>query len=201
MNPEILQSSDNKNIFESSGNLNCNFTEADETLCNTEILELSNNKNIDKTARKRRHGIINDTMNNNEDTALALAKKQKIKNKKKENLNKNKGQSYYGEMDYFCQYCKAAYWKIETHKTNCCQKGTNILPPYSKYDDNMKKLLLHDSNYRRLIRYYNNLFSFATFNANVIQRRGKGVYNLTIYGQVCYSIPKSVMPVENEEPK
>ena len=83
MNPEILQSSGNKNIFESSGNLNCNFTEADKTLCNTEILELSNNKNIDKTARKRRRGIINDTMKNNEFTALALAKKQKIKNKKR----------------------------------------------------------------------------------------------------------------------
>ena len=73
-------------------------------------------------------------------------------------------------MNYFCPYCKAAYWKEESQKSNCCQKGTNILPPYSKYDGKMKSLLLQDTHFRHLIRYYNNLFSFATFNANVVHK-------------------------------
>ena len=64
------------------------------------------------------------------------------------------------------------FWK-EEKKINCCQKGKIILSPLSIYDEKLKNLLLNDNNFRHLIRYYINLFCFATFNANVINNKNK----------------------------
>ena len=55
----------------------------------------------------------------------------------------------------------------------------------------MKNLLLYDLNYRQLIRYYNNRFSFASFSANVLNEHKKGIYNLKIQDQVCHVTPNN----------
>ena len=54
-------------------------------------------------------------------------------------------------------------------------------------------------NFRILIRYYNNLFSFATFSANVKCENQKAIYNLKIQGQVCHKTPNNLIPT-NDEP-
>lgn len=52
------------------------------------------------------------------------------------------------------------------------------------------------------IRVYNNLFSFASFNANIINfsDRRPGPYCFKIQGQVYYQINTSLNPVVNEKP-
>lgn len=50
------------------------------------------------------------------------------------------------------------------------------------------------------IRYYNNLFCYATFRANVPFTKQKAIYNLKIQGQVCHSTPTSLMPKDVENP-
>jgi hypothetical protein len=108
--------------------------------------------------------------------------------------------SFFGEMDVICKYCSAIYWRNEKRR-NCCQQGKIILPKLSIYDDNLKNVLLNDDTFRQLIRYYNNLFCFATFNANVKFQKTKAIYNLTIQGQVCHTIPTTVIPENNKDPK
>ena len=108
--------------------------------------------------------------------------------------------SYFGEMTYVCKKCLAVYWKEEKHKSNCCHNGTVILSPLSDYDEKLKHMLLHDQTFRYLIRYYNNLFCFATFNANVKQEKKKGIYNLKIQGQICHITPNTLLPIDKEEP-
>ena len=58
--------------------------------------------------------------------------------------------------------CKALYWKNEKLRNNCCHGGKVKLPKLSKYNENLKDLLL-DRKFRDLIRYYNSEYSFVTF--------------------------------------
>ena len=51
-----------------------------------------------------------------------------------------------------------------------------------------------------MIRYYNNLFCFATFAANVRHVQQKAIYNLKIQGQVCHITPNTIISPSNEEP-
>lgn len=51
-----------------------------------------------------------------------------------------------------------------------------------------------------MIRYYNNLFDFATFNANVQHIMEKSVYNLKIQDQVCHTTPNYVQNLVDEKP-
>ena len=102
-------------------------------------------------------------------------------------------------MNIKCNYCGAMFWKEVQKKFNCCQKGKIILSPLSMYDEELKYLLLHDKNFRHLIRYYNNLFCFATFNANVLNDKKQAIYNLKIQAQICHKIPNNLLP-NNEEP-
>ena len=101
-------------------------------------------------------------------------------------------------MNYICEYCGAKFWE-EEKIYNCCQKGKICISPLSKYDEKLKFLLLHDNTFRHLIRYYNNLFCFATFNANVIHNKNKAIYNLKIHCQICHKAPNTLLPKDNEE--
>lgn len=77
-------------------------------------------------------------------------------------------------------------------KYNCCQRGKVILSPLNTYDKELKSILLHDKLFRSLIRYYNNLFCFATFSTNVQHQKIKAIYNLKIQGQVCHVTPRTL---------
>ena len=72
-----------------------------------------------------------------------------------------------GNMDYVCSNCSAIFWKTEFSKKSC-HYGKVILPPLSEYNEDLKKLL-YDKNFKELIRYYNNKYSLASFNATVIE--------------------------------
>ena len=82
---------------------------------------------------------------------------------------------------------------------NVLKKGKIILSPLSIYDEKLKNLLLNDKNFRHLIRYYNNLFCFAKFNANVINNKKQAIYNLKIHGQICHKLPNNLLPNNSEE--
>ena len=111
-----------------------------------------------------------------------------------ENIN------YLGAMTFECSHCSAKFWKFEKRKSNCCQNGKIRLSPLSEYDNNLKDLLMYDDDFRNFIRYYNNLFCFASFNANVIHDRKKAIYNLKIQGQVCHKTPNSLLCGKNKKP-
>ena len=56
----------------------------------------------------------------------------------------------------------------------------------------LKNLLLYDRRYRHLIRYYNNRFSFASFNDNVVNEYKSGICNFKIEGQVGLGTSNSI---------
>lgn len=120
-----------------------------------------------------------------------------------ESYSKNKVKNHLlhdlGRMEVQCQFCGAVYWKQEKYKSICCHKGTVYIPQYSEYNEKLKKLLINDNDFRLLIRYYNNLFSFATFSANVLGDQDKSIYNLKIQGQICHKTPNYLLS-ESEEP-
>ena len=55
-------------------------------------------------------------------------------------------------------------------------------------------------NFRHLIRYYINLFCFATFNANLVNNKKQAIYNLKIKGKICHKLPNNLLPNNSEEP-
>lgn len=104
-------------------------------------------------------------------------------------------------MDYTCEYCSATYWKEEKYKTKCCHKGTIKIPPLTSYPHQLKNLLWSDDQFRKNIRYYNNLFSFASFDARTIQNTNKkGIYNLKIQGTVYHNTPTTLIPKQGQNP-
>ena len=158
----------------------------------SEILQLKKNN------RKRKIDSQTDTKIRNKKSKLIVDyNRQKNKRTKKKELNCS---SYLGEMNYKCRYCSAVFWNEEQKKSNCCQNGNIILSPLSNYDAKLKHLLLNDDIFRYLIRYYNNLFGFATFNANIKYEKKKAIYNLKIQGQICHTTPNTLIPVNNKEP-
>lgn len=91
------------------------------------------------------------------------------------------------------------FWDVEFSKKSC-HFGKVKLPPLGIYDESLKKLLLFDRKFRQLIRYYNNCFSFASFNANVVDVFKRGIYDLKIQGQVCHITPNSIYTKKGEIP-
>lgn len=49
-------------------------------------------------------------------------------------------------MTYECKYCSAKFWEQERQILSCCNDGKICLIPLSRYDDDLKKLLLYDGN-------------------------------------------------------
>lgn len=66
----------------------------------------------------------------------------------------------------------------------------------SDYPNDFRTLLYDDRKFRELIRYYNNVFSFATFKANIVNNVGSGIYNLKIHGQVCHISSNSIESID-----
>lgn len=159
--------------------------EENEVLCG--ISETNDKVNI----------LSNDVNELSEVKKIKEVQKLSKKTNKKINLKTN---CDFGDMNWKCEFCGAVYWKEERQKSNCCQKGKVTLSPLSDYNKKLKTLLLHDKTYRQLIRYYNNIFSFATFRANVSNEKQKAVYNLKIQGQICHLTPTCLIPNKNEEP-
>ncbi|OXU16508.1 hypothetical protein TSAR_001351, partial [Trichomalopsis sarcophagae] len=105
---------------------------------------------------------------------------ENVKTLKDKNCDNVTETSYFGKMTIECKYCSAMFRKEKIKKSGCCHNSSIVLSPLSEYNRDLKQLLFYDSHFRHLIRYYNNLFCFATFSANVIHEKQKAVYNLKI---------------------
>ncbi|XP_024877995.1 uncharacterized protein LOC112458538, partial [Temnothorax curvispinosus] len=125
---------------------------------------------------------------------------------------KNVIEHYIGEINAYCEHCGAKHFNSEkvANKGNsfndCCSHGSvklNSLPQpshelYELFTENHPK----SKHFYNRIRGYNNIFSFASFNANLsdfsAQRRGP--YCFKIQGQIYYQINTALYPAPNEIP-
>ena len=103
--------------------------------------------------------------------------------------------------DSICAQCDAVLFSGE--KFNCCLDGKVRPPVLSEYPDELKDLLTSNSargnGFRKLIRVYNNLFSFASMSANIRPPPGHGPPCFRICGQICHRYG-SLLPAENNTP-
>lgn len=155
-----------------------------------QIAKLNNNRNsIKSNIEKKKLKLIQE--NNNINLNI---KEQRIilKYVKKYEYDKN-----YGSMNYICEFCKAAYWKQEYFKKSCCHNNKIKLNKLSIYSKKLRNLIWNNRKFRQNIRYYNNLFSFATFSAKTIKYDSKGVYNLRIQGHVFHKTPTTIRNIKN----
>ena len=103
--------------------------------------------------------------------------------------------------DSMCGHCSAILFSGE--KFSCCLDGKVRPPALSEYPDEFKDLLTSNSarcnGFRKLIRVYNNLFSFASMSANIRPPPGHGPPCFRICGQICHRYG-SLLPAENNSP-
>ena len=113
-------------------------------------------------------------------------------------------ESYLGALSNSCPFCYAKHFKNEC-LSNCCHKGTIVLPeiqmhPYIKNcmsgsDPNSKNFMEH-------IRSYNSAMAFASMGAQVDESviRRSGPYCYRIHGQI-YHATSALHPREGESHK
>lgn len=121
-------------------------------------------------------------------------------------------QDYLGEMNVKCIHCDALHFKSEKVSNkglsfnDCCSHGTVKLEPTPIFPNELLNLFngAHEksNDFFKHIRHYNNLFSFASFNANLVNfgSRRSGPYCFKIQGQIYYQINTSLYPGEHEVP-
>ena len=132
-------------------------------------------------------------------------------NKKTDNCRqKVVEQHYIGKMDITCSSCKAKHFQQEkvpkksTFDDSCNHgKVINKLPEFPK---ELKMLFdgshLKSTHFFDHIRQYNNSFSFASLNANIVSfnNRRPGPYCFKIQDQIYYQINTSLYPELNQIP-
>ncbi|XP_011858756.1 PREDICTED: uncharacterized protein LOC105556283 [Vollenhovia emeryi] len=123
----------------------------------------------------------------------------------------NLNQHYIGKMDEECQHCRAKHFHAEKvhNKGNsfndCCSHGKVILEPLPSLPNELQQLFSGNhqksKNFLENIRGYNSVFSFASFNTNLVnfnaQRRGP--YCFKIQGQIYYQINTALYPATNKQ--
>jgi len=92
---------------------------------------------------------------------------------------RNVVEHYIGEMNIYCEHCGAKHFKSEkvANKENsfndCCSHGSVQLNTLSQLPDELYELFIGNhsksNHFLNRIRGYNNAFSFASFNANIIK--------------------------------
>jgi len=149
---------------------------------------------------------------NNTDLNKRSKKNYRAKYKGFQNIDcHNLNQHYIGKMNVECQYCKAKHFQAEKvhNKGNsfndCCSHGKVMLEPLPPLPDKLQQLFSgnHQKSKEFLtnLRGYNSAFSFASFNANLVnfkaQRRGP--YCFKIQGQIYYQINTALYPATKEQ--
>lgn len=179
------------------------------TIHNNRIIEL-NNEIIGENS-------VNNTPLDRQRTEYQFHFKSRRKQQSYLNINSamsiNEIVEYYiGSMDVHCIHCNAKHFTAEkvSNKGNsfhdCCNHGAVYLeslpqPPQflrSLFDDNHAK----SNNFFQHIRSYNGSFSFASFNANLVNfPNGRpGPYCFKIQGQIYYQINTALYAAQNENP-
>lgn len=122
----------------------------------------------------------------------------------------NSNENYLRNMNYYCNHCQAKNFKDErvSGKQNsfndCCGHGIVILQ-LVQYPEDLRILLegLHtkSGHFKKNIRHYNNSFSFASLNANVINFNNvRRPFCYKIQGQIYYQINTVLYPDKGEDP-
>ena len=108
--------------------------------------------------------------------------------------NNNINENYLGKIDVLCKHCNAKHFTAEKvlNKVNsfndCCGHGSIQLEPIPDFPHDLLSLLennhLKSKPFFEPIRNYNSSFSFASFNANVvnISAIGRAPYCFKIQG-------------------
>ena len=108
--------------------------------------------------------------------------------------NNNINENYLGKIDVLCKHCHAKHFTAEKvlNKVNsfndCCGHGSIQLEPIPDFPQDLLSLLennhLKSKPFFEPIRNYNSSFSFASFNANVvnISAIGRAPYCFKIQG-------------------
>ena len=103
-------------------------------------------------------------------------------------------------MDVLCSHCNAKHFTAEKviNKGNpfndCCGHGTVKIEVIPDFPDNLRSLFENNHQkskaFFKRIPNYNSSFSFASFNANVVDMStiGRAAYCLKIQGQIYYQI-------------
>ncbi|XP_057329849.1 uncharacterized protein LOC130670458 [Microplitis mediator] len=119
---------------------------------------------------------------------------------------------YLGRMNILCTHCNACHFPAEqvANKKNsfndCCSHGEVLLENLPDMPLALKSLFdgTHEksNHFYERIRYYNSSFSFASFNANLVQfnNRRPGPFCFKIQGQIYYQIKTSLYPESSESP-
>ncbi|XP_043468035.1 uncharacterized protein LOC122502175 [Leptopilina heterotoma] len=120
---------------------------------------------------------------------------------------------YLGAMDILCIHCNAKHFVAEkvSNKGNsfndCCSHGNVKLDPLPDPPEMLKKLFdgthVWSSHFFNQIRCINSSFSFASFNANLVEfnNRRPGPYCFKIHGQIYYQFNTALYPEIDELPK
>ncbi|XP_044019460.1 uncharacterized protein LOC122859843 [Aphidius gifuensis] len=114
-------------------------------------------------------------------------------------------------MELICHHCGAKHFKAEdisnkkTSFSSCCSHGEIMIDPMPEPPLLLKSLFdgshILSKHYHDNIRYYNNTFAFASFNANLVNYNNKpGPYCFKIQGQIYYQINTSLYPSAEESP-
>jgi len=121
-------------------------------------------------------------------------------------------ENYIGPMDVFCTYCHAKHFTAEKifNKGNsfhdCCNHGAIYLESLPQLPQFLRSVFegshAKSNNFFQHIRSYNSSFSFASFNANLVNfsNRRSGPYCFKIQGQIYYQINTALYADQNENP-
>ncbi|KYM94629.1 ATP-dependent DNA helicase PIF1 [Cyphomyrmex costatus] len=115
-------------------------------------------------------------------------------------------------MDVSCIHCNAKHFAAERISNkgdsfhDCCNHGKVYLEPLPEFPHFLRAL--YEGNHEKsnhflnYIRSYNSSFSFAFFNANMINfsERRPGPYCFKIQGQIYYQVNTALYAAENENP-
>jgi len=118
---------------------------------------------------------------------------------------------YIGSMDVSCTHCNAKHFAAEkiSNKGNsfhdCCNHGAIYLEPLPQLPQFLRNLFddshIKSNNFFKHI-CYNSSFSFASFNANLVNfpNRRPSSYCFKIQGQIYYQINTALYAAQNENP-
>ena len=119
--------------------------------------------------------------------------------------NENLNEHYLGEMNVLCKHCNVT--NKDNSFSDCCGLGSVELESIPEFPVELRLLFenhhVRSGAFFERIRNYNSSFSFASFNANLVNFPivGRAPYCFKIQGQVYYQINEALYPSENENPQ
>ncbi|XP_034934873.1 uncharacterized protein [Chelonus insularis] len=202
-----------------------NDSVVNQSLLSTDNLSVSNNDSVvnqsllstDNLSVSNDDSVVNQSLSSN--NAVSARERQRLCQQRRntisviQNQNVNDINEYFiGEMDVLCRHCNAKHFSQEkvfakgNSFNDCCNHGKVSFQRPPSIPDKLRMLFDYtdpnSKNFHERIRVYNSSFSFASFNANLInfQSRRPGPYCFKIQGQVYYQINTSLYPQSDDSP-